>query len=375
MMNITRNTELWLPNYLKHCLTRKAAVPSNSPIDIFISICDHYEPLWNHADKDTGLKRVQEWCAGYPKIAARHKGANGTLPKYTFFYPSEEYYPEAMDMLADLAHNGYGEVEVHLHHDNDTSENLRKTLIEFKEILSEKHGLLSKDRETGEIKYGFVHGNWALCNSRPDSRMCGVNDELDILKSTGCYADFTMPSAPDITQTSKINSIYYAEIGTNAPKAHNRGTDAEYGKNDNEGLLMVQGPLTLNWKNRKYGVAPRIENSELSYKNPITPQRVKLWINANIHVKNSPDHIFIKLHTHGCQEKNSEYLLNGGLADLFFYFNNNYNDGTNYRTHFVTAREMVNVVKALEDGVVDNVKKMREYRLVRNKEWSMVDSQ
>ena len=72
--------------------------------------------------------------------------------------------------------------------------------------MAERHGLLSRDRYTGEVGYGFIHGNWALDNSRPDGRMCGVDNELDVLRETGCYADFTLPSAPSPTQTRKINS-------------------------------------------------------------------------------------------------------------------------------------------------------------------------
>ena len=29
-----------------------------------------------------------------------------------------------MDQIAELCHNGFGETEIHLHHDNDTPENL-----------------------------------------------------------------------------------------------------------------------------------------------------------------------------------------------------------------------------------------------------------
>ena len=50
--------------------------------------------------------------------------------------------------------------------------------------------------ERSEVGYAFIHGNWSLCNSRPDGRYCGVNNELDVLRETGCYADFTLPSAP-----------------------------------------------------------------------------------------------------------------------------------------------------------------------------------
>ena len=43
--------------------------------------------------------------------------------------------------------------------------------------------------------FGFAPRNWALCNARRDGRWCGVNDELGVLRRTGCYADFTLPSA------------------------------------------------------------------------------------------------------------------------------------------------------------------------------------
>ena len=78
------------------------------------------------------------------------------------------------------------------------------------ELFAHRHGLLACDRRTGRPAYGFIHGNWALDNSRPDGRWCGVNNELDVLRETGCYADFTFPSAPSPTQPRKINSIYYA---------------------------------------------------------------------------------------------------------------------------------------------------------------------
>ena len=72
---------------------------------------------------------------------------------------------------------------------------LREKLQRYLETLHDRHGLLEKDA-TGRISWGFIHGNWALDNCRSDGRMCGVNNELDVLRETGCYADFTLPSAP-----------------------------------------------------------------------------------------------------------------------------------------------------------------------------------
>ena len=128
-------------------------------------------------------ERVERWRRGYPPSIAGLTDSVGRPPRHSFFYPAEEYEPEHLDALAELCRQGLGEVEVHLHHDGDTSENLRATLIEFKEKLYHKHALLAKNA-TGEITYGFIHGNWALDKSRRDGRCCGVNDELTVRRET-----------------------------------------------------------------------------------------------------------------------------------------------------------------------------------------------
>lgn len=353
----------WIISYFIN-QAKKSFEPKNpGQKHIFLCICDHFEPLWNNAYREKGLNRVKAWTESYPKIAAKFNDSDGQIPKYTFFYPIEEYQPEYLDLLAELCRKGYSEVEVHLHHDNDTSDNLRKTLTNYKNMLAERHGLLSKDKNTGEIKYGFIHGNWALDNSRPDGRWCGVNNELEILQETGCYADFTLPSAPDITQTTKINSIYYALDNPKEPKSHNEGINAQAKTNIQKGLLMVQGPLLLNLRNRKWGILPRIENGFIGSSYPLSAERIKLWLDNPIHLQDAPEYIFVKLYTHGCQENNSNYLLNGGLDKLFSLFLEHYNDGNNYLSHFVSARELVNIVKALEANSTDSIAKMRQFSL------------
>src|SRR5262249_25076651 len=139
------------------------------------------------------------------------RDADGRPPRHTFFYPIEQYDAEEVAALAHLCLAGYGEVEIHLHHDNDSEDALRERLLAAKGLLAQRHGLLARARDTGELVYGFIHGDWALDNSHPHGRHCGVNNELAVLRETGCYADFTLPSAPEPTQTGKINCIYYAK--------------------------------------------------------------------------------------------------------------------------------------------------------------------
>ena len=306
MLSKIKSTLNWLPSYLARDLRLKLSGIS-APKHIYFCICDHFEPYWHNADKATARSRLNRWLDEWPKLADQHLDSDGKRLKYSFFYPEEEYQKDDLDALAELCHAGYGEVEIHLHHDNDTADNLRTTLLDFKKRLHEQHGLLSVDKRTSEIVYGFIHGNWALNNSRPDGRQCGINNETKILLETGCYADFTMPSAPDVCQTKKVNSIYYAK-SSEQPKAHDQGIDARVGQ-EQSGLLMVQGPLGLSWSRPKWGVFPRIENSGLMASTPITAQRVKEWINHHVHVVGASEHVFIKLYAHGTQDGNIKMFL------------------------------------------------------------------
>jgi hypothetical protein len=298
----------------------------------------------------------------------KHLDADGVHPQHTFFYPEEEYRKEHLDKLSALCNDGYGEIEVHLHHDDDTSENLTRTLTGFVKTLHSEHGALPVCKITGEVKYGFIHGNWSLDNSRADGRWCGVNDELRVLRDTGCYADFTLPSAPSDTQTKKVNSIYYATDNPKAPKSHDTGIDVCVGGNPTGDLMIIQGPLALNWKDRKYGLLPRIEAGDIRSALPPTESRVDLWVDANVHVKGRPEWVFVKVHTHGTQERDMDTLLGAPMDRMFSYLESRYNDGENYILHYVNARESYNIVKAAEAGLEGSPNVFRDYILADSRQ-------
>jgi hypothetical protein len=279
----------------------------------------------------------------------------------------EAYNSAHVDALAGLCRQGFGEVEVHLHHDGDCAAALRERLMAYKKTLAERHGLLSRDSETGEITYGFIHGNWALDNSRPDGRRCGVNNELEVLRETGCYADFTMPSAPDpSTQTRKINSIYYARGNPQRAKSHDWGIDVGKGPIPEQALLLIQGPLLLNWTERKWGLLPRLENGCLQGNQPPSMQRLDLWLRAHVQVPSRPDWFFVKLHTHGCKEFNQPVLLGDAMVEFHRALAERARHDPQFHFHYVTAREMFNLVKAAENRWTGTVNEARNYRMVRN---------
>ena len=364
-MSWHRHTHLWLFSYVRGIVARSLAWGTRrEKLHVMFCVADHFEPFVRGADRDTAMKRVLRWQEALPRLAEQHAGSDGRKYRHTFFYPIEQYDERLLDVMADLCRSGYGEVEFHLHHDGDTGENLQKTLLSYKRLFAERHGLLSKERNSGEVKYGFIHGNWALDNSRPDGKWCGVNQELKILSETGCFGDFTMPSAPDVTQTSKINSIYYAVDNPDLPKSHDRGVDVQSGKSFQGDLLLIQGPLALSWSRRKNGLFPSIENGELGGGRPPDLNRFKLWVNQHIHVKGRRNWIFVKVHTHGALERNAEMMLGPEMVSFLKDLETLAGHEDHLALHFVTAREMYNIIKAAEEGLAGNPEDYRDYRLL-----------
>ncbi|MGA9828596.1 MAG: hypothetical protein WBQ57_09730 [Rhodanobacteraceae bacterium] len=284
---------------------------------------------------------------------------------HSFFYPAEEYRPEHLDSLVELCRAGLGEIEIHLHHDNDTEAGLREKLRRFTEVLTGRHDALPRDAHSGQPRWAFIHGNWALDNSDPSGRNCGVNNELIVLREEGCYADFTFPAAPSACQTSTINSIYYATDDPQQPKSHDRGEPVYVGGHAAGDLMIIQGPLGFRWNNRKFGIVPRIENADIRAVSPPTPGRIDAWVRTGIHVEGRPEWIFVKIHTHGAQENDIDTLLGAPMDEAYTHLESQYNDGRRWKLHYVSAREMYNIIKAAEAGRDGDPADYRDYDVPR----------
>jgi hypothetical protein len=259
-----------------------------------------------------------------------------------------------------------GEVEIHLHHGvekPDTAENLRKSLVEFRDILAERHQCLSQFDGEGDAKYAFVHGNLALGNSA-GGKYCGVDNELQILSETGCYADFTLPTAPDETQIPMINQIYECGLPLNEKMAHQIGKSVKVFGNEPQLPLIFTGPLILNWSRRIKGLPfPRIDEGSLAANQVSDLTRLKRWKYANITVKGKSDWVFIKLYCHGFFAQDQSACIGEDVRRLFGEIIENGEKTNKYSVHFASAREAVNMVFAAIDGESGNPNEFRNYRL------------
>ncbi len=316
-----------------------------SPTHVFICVADHFEPNTQSASLARQRERVSRWVSDYGPSVESFRDSRGRPPQHTFFFPMECYRPELLEHLTRIVRSGYGDIEVHLHHDDDSAERLREFLLTAVELLRNRHGLLSTD-SAGQIRYGFIHGNWALDNSHPHGRWCGVNNELTVLRETGCYADFTMPAAPSPEQTRTINSIYYALDDPHRPKSHDTGIPAAVGVRPAPGrLLMIQGPLLIT--QRRPWAKPRLENGTLAGSQPPTAQRLDDWLRASVTVTGQDKWVFIKLHTHGAQEVNTDVLL-GPAMSRFHQALHDFSAKRGFDFFYVTAREMAQLVLQAE---------------------------
>jgi hypothetical protein len=345
-----RHLETFLSGYLvdegRRMVARRLRPKVEGPRHLLVALCDHYEPLWNEADDQRGAERVRAWREGYPRLASGYRDADGKSPRHSFFFPGEEYRPQFLEPLAELARAGFGEVEIHLHHDGDTAETLERQLRQTIEDFA-GHGHLTRGPD-GRPRYAFIHGNWALANARSDGRWCGVDAEVPLLFRTGCYADFTFPSAPDQSQPNIVNRIYWPTGDLDAKRCYESGARARVGEVMSDRLLMLQGPLAF--ARRPGRLSFRIENSALTATNPASSARAKTWVSRNIHVEGRPEWVFVKLHTHGAPDLQAESLLGAGGHELHRVLTTEYNDGRRWQLHYVTAREMYNIAMAAMEG-------------------------
>jgi hypothetical protein len=357
----------WLPAYIWQRATRNLA-RNSSPLHLIIAIADHFEPSMTHesryADFAEQERRLIAWCQDYPKMASPWVDSDGYCLRHTYFYPAEQYNGDLVAILAEHCRQGWGEIEIHLHHgmkEPDTAENTRRILVQFRDCLAD-HGCLSTFQGQKEPRYAFVHGNWALANSANGSA-CGVDEEMEILGQTGCYADFTLPSAPHRAQVAKINGLYECALPLHKAAPHRRGRNLSLARSPEIFPLIVQGPLMLDFSNiSRRNPLPRIENAEITAKNPPTMKRLQLWKQAKIIVGGRPDWIFIKLHCHGLDPREQAAMSGASLSNFLRDLMASASD-CDYKVHFVTAREMVNIILAACDGRGGNPGIYRDYRL------------
>lgn len=364
-MKITgRGLRYWLPYYFWQQLISQKRINHKKTIHLIVCVVDHFEPFNSGVDYETAKRRVESWVDGFPKMAAKHRDADGRPPQHSWFYPPHNDHIFLKDLVG-LCRAGYGEIEMHLHHNHmepfpDTAETLKLKILKCIEDYG-KYDIFGLP--SGSSRFAFIHGDWSLDNALGDE-ICGINNEITILKDCGCYADFTFPSLGK-AQPNMVNTIFYAKDNPCSPKSYSRGVPVSFGGKAYGDLMMVQGIIGLRWESRTHKFRPSVEASNLDRRDFPSPGRVEYWVRNGVKIKGKEEWIFIKLHTHGCREVDFDCLFGCYANNMHSYLENRFNDGKRYALHYVTAREMFNIIKAAEAGVEGDPNDYRNYEIER----------
>ena len=334
---------------------------SNETRHLVFLVANHFEPgLGTEA-----LARLDAWCKLARATGDAVRDHDGTPFRHTNFFPAEQYERPILEVLAGLQADGYGEVEIHLHHGverPDTAENTRRALEEFRDVLAEEHGCLSRSDTDSHPRYGFVHGNWALANSA-GGRFCGVDNEIQILADTGCYADFTLPSVPFQSQVPRINAIYECGHALDQPRPHRSGPNLKVGQEPQLPIIFT-GPLVFDWTRRVHGLPiPRIEDGALAQNYPLSLHRFDRWRSARIGVQGRPGWHFIKLFSHGFFDWDQDLMIGEQMKRFMGEVMELAEQTGRFKIHFASAREAFNMVMAAVDGRQGDPNDYRDYRL------------
>jgi hypothetical protein len=336
---------------------------------IIFTIANHFEPAWSvngALDHKEQVRRLRAYNKLARETGEAVRDVDGTKFRHTNFYPAEQYHPEILDIMAEMQADGLGEVEVHLHHGvdrPDTAENLRATLVEFRDTLAERHKCLSRINSNGRPMYAFVHGNLALANSS-GGRNCGVDNEMEILRDTGCYVDMTLPSAPEQSQVAIMNQIYECGLPLDEAAPHRRGIRITAGGKQPQLPLIFTGPLVFNWTRTIKGIpVPRIDDGALAANQRLDDARFRRWKDANITIAGRSDWIFVKLYCHGFFDHDQSACIGEDVRSFFYELVNGCEKSGKYRIHFATAREAFNIAMAAIDGHTGDPNDFRDHLL------------
>jgi len=340
----------WLWAYLADQWPGASVDAAEGPTHILFAFVDHFEPH----DQAT----MDRWMSAYPALAGRHRDADGRPPQHSWFWFFSQSDGEEslrfLRQLAQLTYEGFGEVELHLHHFNDTPATWTQQMTRMIQ-WSQWTGAMVTAQARPQTAFGFIHGMWALDNSRRGEQ-CGINNELILLRQLGCYADFTHPSWGPM-HPRIVNRLYYATDDPQRPKSYDRGVPMRVGAPAAGDLLIFEGPSVVRWHRGR----PRYDHGDITMEEPPTPQRIRAWVNRRIHVQGRPEWVFVKVFTHGAVARDHDAVLGEWADRLYTELERRYNDGRRHVLHYVTAREAYNIAKAAEAGRAGNPDAYRDF--------------
>ena len=325
-----------------------------TPMHVIFAFVDH----WENGYGENGKRLANLFYNEYNDMAKKHQDADGISPQHTWFCVYLE--KPSIQVISKCVFNNLGEMEIHIHHGTanddgcDNTPEITQYLNDYINFLQKVGACITAELEP-KTAFGFIHGMWALDNSRcmdGHRQYCGCNEELNLLISKKCYGDFTFPAWG--TMDPKWKSKICLCMDSPYPKSYDyyfRELSKFDSPPQNNEFLIFEGPGYIS---------TNIDKNEAP-----TLARMNSLVNANVHVIGRDDWVFVKVNSHCAQNLDDPQGFNniiGNTADKFYSdIEQVFNDGINYKLHYATSRELYNIAMAAADGKEGDPNNYRDY--------------
>jgi hypothetical protein len=324
-------------------LTVDITQSTNSPVHIYIALCDYFEPFSGDVSQEIAEHRVVTWCKEYSRTAKLHHDSSGKFPVHTLFYSEEDYNPQLLDILNRLYKQNLADIEMMLPVTHEPLDNFKRKVEEFRDVLFHHHGFLRKGADE-KITYGFSHRFKTTYTPTINFSISEICDRIQILIDTGCFADFTYLSKKNRKYlNSQLNSI----VRSKDTKTKDYSAPIFPQNWTIKNLLTIQDPYTLKWNADFLRIFPFLENGEISAFKKFLPFRANLWLQNCIGVEADIRHLFIKLHTFGGLDQNIRYLFGESGLHLLWNYMEKLCSYNNFVLHYVSAWEMYRSINSI----------------------------
>lgn len=339
-----------MPNSKRKIFKQPQKVPvanltrgSNSPVHLYIALCDYFEPFCGDVSQEIAEHRVVTWCKEYSRIAMFHQDTCGKFPIHTLFFSEEDYNPQLLDILNRLYKRHLADIEMFLPLTFEPIDNFRRKVEEFRDVLFHHHGFLRKGDDE-KITYGFSHGFYSLYEHTTRTATSALSERIQILIDTGCFADFSY-------LTKKTCKKIISNLNSSAQPQNTDSTQPLASVFPKEwtikNLATIQDPAIFKWNPQISKIFPFFENGEISASKKFLPFRANLWLHNCIGINTDEQHLFLKLHTFGGQDQNIRYLLGENGLHLLWNFMEKLCTRHNFVLHYVSAWEMYRTINAI----------------------------
>lgn len=341
-----KRVNTWVPQYMGRLVKGHRR---NGPIHLLVLIANIFDPYVGGASREEGCRRMVSWERRMAEIASRYRDSDGNPPQHTWFVPIAMKDTDCLFRISKMCFDGFGEIGIYIPPETN-HEAFHNKLKDSLQSISQFGGCVIHDKDKGRRNSFGVIGD-------------ENNSTIPFLPAEGCYADFTGPPIEGIHGSYFSQIYHYLRYSENTSHIIDPSLSIYRESSSPLGLMMIPGSVGINWFDWSNLFFPNFETGSVCRRTLPYSLRTRLWIRSAAALPGRPDWIVIKLFTRGCEPANEEILLGKYTHRIYKEFERFARGGHPCYLHYVSGRELYNIIRAAESGCSGNPHMMRDWQL------------